>query len=141
MSDKNKESTDKKNKTLRERTSLLEGITAVIGLILVLFSVGYIAFKGITERDSPPDLVVSITSVKPVASGYLVEFKVKNEGEKNAANIVIEGKLAKNDGDFDTKTTTINYIASKSEQSGGLYYEENPALNKLNIKAVGYENP
>ncbi len=141
MSDKNKESPDSENKTLRERTSLLEGATAVIGLILVVLSVGYIAFKGFTERDSPPDLVVSVTSIKTVTSGYLVEFKVKNEGEKTAANVVIEGKLAKNDEDFDTKTTTINYIASKSEQSGGLYYEEDPAQNKLVIKAVGYENP
>ncbi len=141
MSDKNK-SSDDKNKSLAERTSLFEWIVAAIGAILVLFSIGFITYQAIFAKDTPPNLIVNVTSVKRVSSGYLVEFNVKNEGEKTAASVSIEGKLSDSDGkEIETKTTTIEYVASKSERSGGLIYKENPEINKLEISAIGYKDP
>lgn len=149
MSNKNKNANDqdnskqdeKKNESLVERTSFFEWVVAVIGLVLVLFSISFIAYEGITSKDAPPDLLVKVTSVKSLSSGYLVEFLVKNEGERTAATVVIEGKLSDGDKEIETKTTTIDYIASKSEHTGGLFFTENPEQSNLEIKAVGYENP
>lgn len=150
MSDKNKNSDDEsksedeglKNKTLAERTSLFEWIVAALGACLVLFSIGFITYEAIFVKDTPPDLLVKVTSTTRISSGYLVEFKVKNEGEKTAASVSIEGKLKNSGGEeIETKTTTIEYVAAKSERSGGLIYKENPETNKLEISAVGYKNP
>jgi uncharacterized protein (TIGR02588 family) len=149
MADKNKKTDEKKkpqnsetnNSSLAERTSLIEWIVAAVGLILVLFSIGYLTYEAITARDSPPNLLVKVISIKHLSNGYLVEFKVKNEGENPAANVVIEGKLSSGEKDIETKTTTINYVASMSERDGGLFYTEDPEQNKLEIKAIGYENP
>lgn len=149
MPDKNKGSDkqnknkkgDTNNKSLAERTSVIEWIVAAVGLILVLFSIGYLTFEAITSTDSPPNLTVKVTSIEHLSNGYLVEFKVRNEGERPAANVVIEGKLSGGEKEIETKTTTINYVASKSERDGGLFYTENPEQNKLEIKAIGYENP
>lgn len=149
MPDKNKgsdkqnktEKSDTNNKSLAQRTSLIEWIVAAIGLILVLFSIGFLAYKGVTSKDSPPNLTVKVTSIEHLSNGYLVEFKVRNEGERPAASVVIEGKLSSGEKEIETKTTTINYIASESERNGGLFYTENPEQNNLEIKAIGYENP
>ncbi len=137
----NKPENEQENKSLRERTSIYEWIVAFIGLALVLFSVGYVAYDGLTSKNTPPNLIVNVTSVKRLAIGYLVQFKVKNEGEQTAANVVIKGKLSKNEREIETKTTTVDYVASNSEHTGGLFFTENPEENKLEINAVGYENP
>lgn len=142
-SDKQKETEkgDTNNKSLAYRTSLIEWIVAAVGLILVLFSIGFLAYKAVISKDSPPNLTVKVTSIERLSNGYLVEFKVENEGERPAASVVIEGKLSNGEKEIETKTSTIDYVASDSERNGGLFYTENPEQNNLEIKAIGYENP
>lgn len=141
MSEKDKkdetEDNEKSDKTLTERTSLLEWIVAAIGLLVVIFSIGFVSYKAITSEDEPPDLLIKSTSTKKLPNGYLVEFKVINKGDRTAANVVIEGKLSNGE----TKTIAIDYVASKSEQEGGMFFTDDPQQNDLEIKAVGYENP
>ncbi|MGI8668718.1 MAG: hypothetical protein ACR2J3_02595 [Aridibacter sp.] len=136
MAEKEKD-TKKKNKTLAERTSFFEWTVAAVGLILVMFSIGFVSYEAIYSKDTPPNLAVKNTSTKKLTDGYLVEFTVKNTGERTAANVIIEGKLSNGE----TKTITMDYVAAKSEQKGGLFFKENPQANNLEINTIGYVNP
>ena len=146
MSDKeNSEKVEKngedKQKSLTERTPILEWIIAAIGLALVLFSIGYISYYFATSEGRPPDLIVKVESIKQISQGYLVEFKVENVGDETASNVTIEGSL-KNEGEnTETKTTRIDYVASRSEKRGGLLYSKKPDKENLKISALGYEVP
>lgn len=139
--EENETDKDQANKSLSERTSVLEWIVAAIGLILVTFSVGYISYQSIIKESKPPELNVKVSSVNKQLNGYLVEFKVKNEGDETASNVVIEGQIRNGDEEVEKKTTTIDYIASGSEKKAGFFYTENPQKYKLEIKALGYEKP
>ncbi len=126
-----------KNQSLAERTSVFEWILAAAGLILVIFSIGFIAYTAFALKDLPPNLVVKNTSTQKMSDGYLVEFTIENKGETTAANVVIEGKLANGE----TSAITIDYVAAKSSQKGGLIFKENPQQNNLEIRMIGYVNP
>ncbi len=131
----------KPSKSLTERTSFLEWTMAAIGLIVVVFSIGYISYQSIVKDNKPPDLVVEVDSISKQTSGYLVEFRVENKGDETAANVVVEGAIKNGGEDVEKKSTTINYVASGSEQKAGLFFTENPEKYQLEIKAIGYENP
>lgn len=136
MAEKKKDSKEK-NKILAERTSFFEWTVAAVGLILVLFTLGFVTYEAFYSKDTPPNLVVKSTSTKKLTEGYLIEFTVKNTGERTAANVIIEGKLSNGE----TKTITMDYVAAKSEQSGGLFFKADPRANNLEINTIGYVNP
>ena len=131
----------KKNGSVSERTPLLEWIFAAVGLILVASSIGYIAYYSATSKEKPPEIQVEIVSIKNISNGYLVEFKASNKGEKAAASVQIEGKISEGESEIESKNATLDYIASDSEQRGGLYFSKDPNAHNLEVKAIGYENP
>lgn len=133
-----KDSGEKKtDETLAERTSVFEWIVAAAGLLIVLFSIGFVSVEALVSNGTPPNLEIKNETIRKLPNGYLVEFTVVNLGDTTAANAIIEGKLANGE----TKTVTIDYVPSKSEQKGGLFFKDDPRLSSLEIQAVGYESP
>jgi uncharacterized protein (TIGR02588 family) len=137
MAEKESEKSETEDKSLAERTSFFEWTIAAVGLILVMFTLGFVSYEAIYLKDTPPNLAVKNTSTKKLTDGYLVEFTVKNTGERTAANVIIEGKLSNGE----TKTITMDYVAAKSEQKGGLFFKADPQTNNLEIITIGYVNP
>jgi uncharacterized protein (TIGR02588 family) len=120
---------------------LAEWIIGVVGLILVAGTIGFLIFKAVNKDERPPDIVINVESVAQVENGYVVSFRAINHGGATAASVVIEGELRDEAGDTESSETTIDYIPSRSEVSGGLFFTRNPAPDRLQIRAKGYETP
>src|SRR5688500_7433691 len=65
---------------------LSEWIIGGLGGLLVLFAVGFLICRAAMQRDSPPDLAVSVMEVVPSQGGYLVRVQVVNTGGATAAH-------------------------------------------------------
>lgn len=125
----------------KENPPALEWTAAAAGLILVAGTIGFLVFTAVTEQNTPPKLSVKTDLITATEGGYLVEFSLYNDGENNAADVVIEGKLAQGGKDLETSSVTIDYSPSHSRREGGLFFTKNPREFELQIRPLGYQKP
>src|SRR5687767_5662393 len=115
MADKNSKTSDK--------IPLLEWIVAAFGLVLVVGTIGFMMYQAFTVKDTPPGFKISIERIDQTNSGYVVIFKVINEGEQTASGVEIEGELRRGAESIEKSNVTIDYAPSKSELKGGLFFK------------------
>ena len=120
---------------------LAEWIVAAVGLILVAGTIGFLVYQAIKGETLPPDVVVKVDSIAPVGSGYLVTFRAINQGEMTAEGLVVEGKLMQGEMSIETGETELDYVPSRSEVKGGIFFTRDPRQFELQLQARGYELP
>ena len=113
----------------------------LLGLVLVLGSIGLALYEAAVGDSSPPDVKVEVEEILPVQNGFLVEFRVINEGGTTAAGLTVEGELRNDTEIVETSDTTIGYVPSHSERAGGLFFTLDPRQYDLQLRATGYETP
>lgn len=113
----------------------------LLGLFLILGSIGFMLYEAAAGDSSPPDVRVEIRAIQPVQNGFLVEFGVRNEGGTTAAELTLEGELRDGSQIMETSGTTIEYVPSHSERQGGLFFTLDPRQYDLQLRAKGYETP
>jgi uncharacterized protein (TIGR02588 family) len=134
------------NKTQKDQEKLddappwMWGI-GLLGLILVLGSIGFALYEAVTGDSSPADVTVEVESVTPVENGFLVKFRAINEGGMTAAGLTVEGELRDGNEILESSDTTLEYLPSHSERAGGLFFTLDPGQYELQLRATGYETP
>ncbi len=119
----------------------LEWLAAAVGLILVVGAVGFMIYQAVVQKHTPPNISVSVDSINPTDSGFLVGFRITNRGAMTASALTIEGELKKNGESIEKSSATIDYAPSHSERRGGLIFTKNPKDFDLQIRATSYEEP
>jgi uncharacterized protein (TIGR02588 family) len=138
MADKNSDNSDEQ---LTKNTPVLEWIVAAIGLILVVGTIGFMLYEGLTSKNTPPDFTTEIEKIDAVNSGFIVKFKLSNNGEQTASGVNVEGELKNGGESVETSGVTFDYAPSKSETKGGLFFKNDPKQFQLEIRAKGYAEP
>ena len=138
MADQN---SDNSNERQTEKSPVLEWFVAVIGLILVAGTIGFMVYKAITSTDTPPNFTTKIERIETVNSGYIVVFNLINNGEQTASGVNVEGELKNGGESLEKSGVTFDYAPSKSETEGGLFFKNNPNQFQIEIHAKGYAKP
>jgi uncharacterized protein (TIGR02588 family) len=143
MAEKTTEKDESNENNQIAKPTALEWIIAVIGVILVVGSIGFLLYSAIIQTDKPPTLIVNKKPTETVEGGFLVKFVLENKGENNAAAVTVEGKLMNGEKEIETSSASISYAPSNSKREGGLFFNENPddPKFKLELRALGYEKP
>lgn len=131
---------DRKSKK-SENIPFLEWLAAAVGLILVVGTIGFMTYQALTAKDTPPSFKIGIERIDQVNAGFVVIFKVINEGEQTAAGVEIEGELRRGAESVETSSVTIDYAPSQSELKGGLFFRNDPREFQFEIRAKGYSEP
>jgi uncharacterized protein (TIGR02588 family) len=118
-----------------------EWAVALLGLVLVLWSIGFLAYQVVAGDDSPPDVLIRADAILPVKSGYLVQIRAVNQGGSTAAELRIEGTLRGESGNVETSETVIDYVPAHSHRKGGLFFTQDPRQFTLQLRAKGYAEP
>lgn len=113
----------------------------LVGLLLVLGSIGFALYEAIAGDASPADVTVEVVKILPAEDGFLVEFRVANEGGTTAAGLTVEGELRNGAEIVEASDTTVEYVPSHSERKGGLFFTLDPSQYDLQLRAKGYETP
>lgn len=122
-------------------TSPYELVFAAIGLLLVLGTVGFLIFRGATTGSRPPAIRIEQRGVTPQRQGYVLEVDVRNDGDRTAAALTLEGELELPDGKKETADVSLDYVPSSSHRRAGLFFEHNPQKYPLKLRAKGYQEP
>jgi uncharacterized protein (TIGR02588 family) len=120
---------------------LTEWGAAAVGLVLLLGSIGVSVSRAVQGSPTPPDIVVTVTAVSPVASGYRVEFTAENKGGSAGAGVVVEGRLTGASPADQVSHVTLDYLPAGSTREAGLFFRSDPRSGTLALRATGYEKP
>jgi uncharacterized protein (TIGR02588 family) len=118
-----------------------EWAVALLGLVLVLGSIGFLAYQVVAGDDSPPDVLIRAEAILPVKTGYLVQIRAVNQGGSTAAELRIEGTLRGESGRVEKSETVIDYVPAHSHRKGGLFFAKDPRQFTLQLRAKGYAEP
>jgi len=132
---------EEKSKSKEKKIPFWEWVIAGAGLILVIGSVGTAFYRAVNEESTPPNLAFSVNSIEQTNGGYVVKFSVTNSGNETAAGLMVEGTLKNGEETAETSTATFAYAPANSVRQGGFLFTKNPDDFKLQIRALGYEQP
>jgi uncharacterized protein (TIGR02588 family) len=119
----------------------LEWIIGTAGFVLVTALIVFLFYHAITQNQSPPDVVVSVTSITQIRSGYLVMVKTLNHGNSTAAEVGVQGELRNGPELLEQSHATLDYLPPYSEKSLGLFFTRDPRQFDLAVRALGYVEP
>ena len=121
---------------------LLEWIAAGIGLVLTLGIVAVIGREAIGgEAEQPPAIEVKAESLVPISSGYRVGIAAVNRSGATAAEVQVEGRLMAGDVPVETSGLTLDYVPGHATRKGGLFFARDPRRHRLELRALGYQEP
>jgi uncharacterized protein (TIGR02588 family) len=123
------------------KTPMLEWLAALIGVIVVATTIAYLLFDAASRGDTPPDIMVRVDEVVPLAEQYLVKFEIYNQGGDAAASLNLEGVLLENGELVETSSATVAYAPADSVRTGGMFFTRNPNEFEIELRATGYEDP
>lgn len=124
-----------------DQPSSLEWAVAVLGLALVLGTIGFMLYRAFAEEGTPPVIAIEVDTVRPAGDRFLVTFVATNRGDEAAADLVVEGESRGAGGDVEISTATLRYVPGGSEREGGLYFTSDPRTRTIILRPKGYERP
>jgi uncharacterized protein (TIGR02588 family) len=123
-------------------TSIWEASVGALGFILVLATIAFLAYQGLTTREEKtPSISTKVTAVTPTSGGYLVRFRARNTGGGTAAALRIKGELRRDGNTIERSEAILDYLPSSGEREGGLIFRENPNSYELLVAPEGYADP
>jgi uncharacterized protein (TIGR02588 family) len=124
-----------------ERKARLEWVVAVLGAALVVAALGFMLFEALAGDDAPPDIAVRAGVVTPFAGGWLVGVEVENRGGETVARLRVIGELRDGERVVETSDAVIDYVPSRSNRGGGLFFRNDPRRFRLALRPVGFGDP
>jgi uncharacterized protein (TIGR02588 family) len=119
----------------------LEAIAAAIGAALALATLGVIVWDGMTKGHAGARIVVEAEAVAQYEGGYVIEVLARNTGDETAAAVTVVGDLLRGEDVVETSEITFDYVASRSQRHGGMFFSQNPADFDVELRATGYADP
>jgi uncharacterized protein (TIGR02588 family) len=116
-------------------------IVSLIGLLLIVGSIGYMFYKVAKNEASPPDIVIQQERILQRTGSFLVEIRVANRGGSAAARLMLEGSLLENGKTVESSTITIEYVPAESSRKAGLFFTHDPRLFQFSVRPLGYDEP
>ena len=124
----------------RHVTSKWEWVAAAISALIVIGMLAALITDAVSE-DTAPDIVLRVDSISRGTNAYLVSFTAGNRGTRTAATLGIGAELWDGGRMVESSSTTIDYLPGESERGGGLFFQRDPRSLRLELRALGYEEP
>lgn len=118
----------------------LEWTVFGISTVLVLGTLGTLAAAAIRYKDDPARLVVEASAPVLENGWFRVPVKIKNDGERVAANVEIS--VSEGDGESQRQAGfTVDFVPRSGERSGSVSFKDTGTPPVIRCEVVGYEEP
>ena len=114
---------------------------AIVSTLLVLGVVGYLLYDAVARPRTPPAVTVQADTVLKAGGLWLVRFRAENAGHTTAAAVKIEGELMEGEQPVESSEAVLDYVPGESVRHGGLFFRADPRAYRLELRALGYQEP
>lgn len=118
-----------------------EWLVAAIGLVLVLASLGYLAWHGLLERADPPRPEVRVLDVQAQEGRFLVRVRVHNRGRATAAKLRVTAQLRRGDQVVEDRDVEFDYLPGESSREAGIFFERDPHRFEMVVTPASFQQP
>ncbi len=125
----------------RVRKNGLEWGVFSVSLVLVLGTVGYLAYDAVRGGHTPPEVVVELGRPERRGAVWAVPVRVRNTGEETAEGVHVEVTLDSPGLEPEVADFEVAFVPRQSSREGWVLLSRNPATGRLTGRAVGYEKP
>jgi uncharacterized protein (TIGR02588 family) len=120
----------------------LEWAVFVVGLVLVLSALVYLAYDGATLGDAPPRLEVRTGTPEQQPHSYVVPVSVINHGDQTAEGVQIEVILLQGGEEKERSEFSVAFVPRGSTREGWVAFQTDPrAAEQIKARVLGYEKP
>ncbi len=123
------------------RTSRWEWMAAAVSTLLVLGVVGYLLYDAVGRPRTPPAVTVRADTVVKAGGVWLVRFRAENHGHETAAAVKVYGELKEGGQAVEASEAVLDYVPGGSVRRGGLFFRADPRAYRLELRALGYQEP
>jgi uncharacterized protein (TIGR02588 family) len=125
----------------RVEKNRLEWIVFGLGLVLVLGTVGYLAWDALQGEHSPPDLSVTLGRPERRGEGWAVPVTVRNRGGETAEGARVVVTLELPGGEKEEAEYDVAFVPRGSQREGWVHFLHSPGAGRLTGRVAGYEKP
>lgn len=118
-----------------------EWVVAGVGLVLLLAALAFLGYEASVSDDGPPAPAVQVLGVDRQPAGYVVRLRVRNEARATAANLRVAGVLTQGEREVERSDTEFQFVPGRSEREGGLFFRNDPAAFRLQVRPESYQKP
>lgn len=118
-----------------------EWVAAAAGLLLVVASIGVLAYYAWTGKSEVPQPVVQVVSIEQQPAGWLVDLKVLNRAQATAAALRLTGRLRQGSEVLEESQLELKYLPGGSSREAAVFFSRDPRLHRLEWTFESYEEP
>ena len=142
--DKDKLANDKPDNKLQKNA--LEWSVFAFSLVLVLGTLGFLAYDALTQGQDAARLEVRPGAIRetgaPSARFYVVPITVFNKGDFTAEGVAIEVVIEKNKREIERAEVEIAYVPRRSQAEASVVFSRDPRKEgELKSRVIGYQEP
>ena len=119
----------------------LEWIVFAVGLVLVVFTLAYLIYAGVTMGDEAPSLEVRLGTPEQQPHNFIVPITVINHGDETAAGVQIEVVMESGGEEKARSELEIPFVPRRSKREGWVTFDQDPRTSQLKARVLGYEKP
>jgi uncharacterized protein (TIGR02588 family) len=122
-----------------EKNALEWGVFGV-SLALISAVVGVLLYAHITSEHRPPSIRIVIGTPERSGDNYAVPLDVFNDGDVTAEEVEVEVVLIA-EGNERRSTVVLAFVPHGSRRRAWVGFSEEPDLQRLRARVVGYREP
>jgi uncharacterized protein (TIGR02588 family) len=119
----------------------LEWVVFAVSLILVVFTLGYLVYAGVSMGEQPPSLEVRLGTPEQRQFNFIVPVTVVNHGDETAEGVKIEVVLQSGGEEKARGEVEIPFLPRHATREGWVAFEQDPRTAQLKARVLGYQKP
>lgn len=119
----------------------LEWVVFAVSLILVVSTLGYLIYAGVSMGEQPPSLEVRLGTPEQRQFNFIVPVTVVNHGDETAEGVKIEVVLESGGEEKARGEVEIPFLPRHGTREGWVAFEQDPRTGQLTARVLGYQKP
>ncbi|HEY0077304.1 MAG TPA: hypothetical protein VGB73_01570 [Pyrinomonadaceae bacterium] len=125
----------------RLQKNWLEWSVFAVGLVLVLFTLGYLAYVGATMGDEPPNIEVRLGTPERRPHNFIVPVALVNHGDQTAESVTVEVVLESEGQQKERGELVVAFLPRRATHEGWVAFNQDPRTGELKARVLGYGKP
>jgi uncharacterized protein (TIGR02588 family) len=120
----------------------LEWVIFIIGLALVISSLGYLIYDAANANETPPQIEFKLGTPQLQSQHFIVPISVTNQGGQTAEDVQIEVVLENGGKEEERAELQIPFLPRSATQEGWVTFQTDPRnVERIKTRAIGYKKP